>query len=392
METRNVVDSSVDLLQSPISSKHIRLRHHSLPGDKDAITRDTGRTTHSRLPAKRRKPPNHGIRRQRASWTWKIPLLVIATLLLFYALDPSESNIISPFISLSYRVQQGPNDPSPPQYGKGPRDIAFVAFYTLVLFAARELVTRELLRPLAASYGMTSRRRQAQFAEQAYVALYTGVVGPLGAHVMYRSPTWYFSTAGMYAGYPHATHAAPAKAYYLVQAAFWAQQALAMALGLEARRRDFRELVAHHVVTVALIGLSYRFHFTMMGVLVYVTHDISDFFLATSKVLNYLESPLQGPYYALCIAVWIYLRHYINLGILRSILTEFRTVGPYGLDWEAGQYKCAASGVITFALLAALQALNLFWLWCLLRNGYRFIAMGVAGDDREEDEEVSRSG
>jgi acyl-CoA-dependent ceramide synthase len=28
--------------------------------------------------------------------------------------------------------------------------------------------------------------------------------------------------------------------------------------------------------------LSYRFHFTYMGLAVYITHDISDFFLAVS--------------------------------------------------------------------------------------------------------------
>lgn len=83
----------------------------------------------------------------------------------------------------------------------------------------------------------------------------------------------------------------------------------------------------------------------------------------------------------------MYLRHYVNLKILASILTEFRTIGPYGLDWEAEQYKCEISNVIAFALLAALQALNLFWLYCLLRNGYRFVVLGVAKDDREEDED-----
>ncbi len=51
-------------------------------------------------------------------------------------------------------------------------------------------------------------------------------------------------------------------------------------LGLEERRKDFKELVGHHIVSLALIGLSYRFHFTYMGLAVYITHDISDFFLA----------------------------------------------------------------------------------------------------------------
>jgi len=38
-------------------------------------------------------------------------------------------------------------------------------------------------------------------------------------------------------------------------------------------------------VSLALIFLSYRFHFTHMGLGVFITHDISDFFLAVRIVL-----------------------------------------------------------------------------------------------------------
>lgn len=106
-----------------------------------------------------------------------------------------------------------------------------------------------------------------------------------------------------------------------------------------------------------------------------------------SKSLNYLAHPLQAPAFAVCIATWVYLRPYLNLRILHSVVTEFATVGPFGLDWAAEQYKCRASQVITFVLLAALQALNLFWLGCLCRSAYRFVVRGVAKDDRSEGED-----
>lgn len=87
------------------------------------------------------------------------------------------------------------------------------------------------------------------------------------------------------------------------------------------------------------------------------------------------------------ISIWTYLRHYQNLRILYSLLGEFQTVGPYVLNWETEQYKCWISNVITFALLAFLQALNLFWLFCLLRIGYRYVVHNIAQDDRSEAEE-----
>ena len=100
----------------------------------------------------------------------------------------------------------------------------------------------------------------------------------------------------------------------------------------------------------------------------------------------------MGPYFAFFACVWIYMRHYLNLRILWSVLNEFVTVGPYELNWETQQYKCWISQYITFGLLSALQALNLFWLFYILRIAYRFVVYRVAEDEREEgegeDEEV----
>ncbi|KAI1141987.1 longevity assurance proteins LAG1/LAC1 [Hypoxylon sp. FL0543] len=331
-----------------------------------------------------RKPSRRRKTRSILRRTWTLPLLVMLSFLFLYAINPTDSNIARHFIFLSYKL----SDSSSAQYGKGLWDVAFVCFYTIFLSFAREFLMHELLRPLARFCGINSRGKQSRFMEQMYVAIYIAFMGPLGVYCMKRTPVWYFNTRGMYEDFPHRTHCAELKFYYLFQAAFWTHQALVMLLGMEKKRRDYKELVAHHIVTISLIALSYRFHFTYIGFAVYITHDISDFFLAISKSLNYIGSPLQGPSFGLCIIMWTYLRHYLNLRILYSILTEFSTVGPYGLDWETEQYKCLISQIVTFALLASLQALNLFWLYCLLRNAYRFIFLGIAKDDRSEDEET----
>jgi acyl-CoA-dependent ceramide synthase len=82
--------------------------------------------------------------------------------------------------------------------------------------------------------------------------------------------------------------------------------------------------------------------------------------------------------------VWAYLRHYLNLKILYSILTTFKTVGPFELNWETQQYKCWIAQYITFALLASLQAVNLFWFFLICRIAVRFILYKTADDDRSE--------
>lgn len=84
---------------------------------------------------------------------------------------------------------------------------------------------------------------------------------------------------------------------------------------------------------------------------------------------------------------WIYLRHVLNLKILWAVLTEFRTVGPFELNWETQQYKCWISQYITFALLASLQAVNLFWLFLILRILANYVFNNVKKDERSDDED-----
>jgi len=139
---------------------------------------------------------------------------------------------------------------------------------------------QRLIRPWGLHCGIRSRVKMSRFMEQVYTAIYFSIFGPYGLYVMSRTPIWYFNTTAMFEGFPHREHEGVFKAYYLLQASYWAQQAIVLILQLERPRKDFRELVGHHVVTLALIGLSYRFHFTYVGLAVYITHDISDFFLA----------------------------------------------------------------------------------------------------------------
>nr|UWK20524.1 longevity assurance factor/sphinganine N acyl transferase subunit 1 [Trichoderma rhododendri] len=325
------------------------------------------------------------VRQTMIKHTFVLPACLVLMFLTGYAINPSEANPLHHFLFLSYPLPQ--DDPLKPiHYGKGKWDIAFVAFYTVILSFAREFIMQEVLRPLARMTGL-SKGKQARLMEQLYTALYFGILGPAGMYVMSRTPVWYFNTRGMYEGFPHRTHEGVVKFYYLFQAAYWAQQAIVLLLGMEKPRKDFKELVGHHIVSLALIGLSYRFHFTYIGIAVYITHDISDFFLASSKALNYIDHPIVAPYFALFVGVWVYMRHVINLKIIWSLFTEFRTIGPFELNWETQQYKCSLSQYITTALLSSLQALNLFWLFYIFRIAFRFIRDKEATDDRSDDED-----
>jgi acyl-CoA-dependent ceramide synthase len=216
--------------------------------------------------------------------TWLNPLIICLTVFAAYLANPTESNPFHAAIFISYPLPRDPKAAAdaPIQYGKGAKDFAFVAFYTIFLSFTREFCMQRIVRPWAIYCGIKSRGKQARFMEQAYTVMYFGILGPVGLYLMSQTDLWYFNIDAMYEGFPHYSHTAALKAYYLLQASQWAQQMIVLLLGLEKPRKDFKELVAHHIVTLSLVWLSYRFHFTHMGIIIYLTHDISDFFLAVS--------------------------------------------------------------------------------------------------------------
>ena len=95
-------------------------------------------------------------------------------------------------------------------------------------------------------------------------------------------PTKVTNPTAVWIGYPHIPLAAPVKFYYLVQTACYLHQTLI--LNAEARRKDHWQMMCHHVVTVALLVLSYFTNFNRVGCLILMLMDCCDIFLPVSLV------------------------------------------------------------------------------------------------------------
>lgn len=90
--------------------------------------------------------------------------------------------------------------------------------------------------------------------------------------------------------------------------------------------------------------------------------------------------------------IWIYTRHYINIVIIYATMTTFRTLGPFILDWDAQQYKCWISQYVTLGLLTSLQAINLFWLYCVLKIAFNIVFKSTVEDVRSDDDDTADEG
>ncbi|KAG8862671.1 hypothetical protein FRC20_011114 [Serendipita sp. 405] len=278
-----------------------------------------------------------------------------------------------------------------PMYAKSYWDIAFVAYYVIVFSFIRQSLTIYFLKPLARYYGIKKEGKLDRFAEQGYAIIYFVCSGSLGLWTMYNYlPTWYFRTQYFWIDYPYAHMPGTVKPYYLLQSAYWLQQFLLLVLRIEKPRSDFAELVAHHIVTLWLIGWSYLTNLTPIGNAIFLTMDWSDVFLALSKCFNYLQmEKTKTVAFAWFTGVWTYTRHYLNIVILYSVWTEWDLIPSQSKVWDPmnGLWMPKWVKYQIFIPILLLQFINLFWYFLIWRILLRAIFSSNLDDERSDDED-----
>ncbi|KAJ7507913.1 longevity assurance proteins LAG1/LAC1 [Mycena galericulata] len=297
------------------------------------------------------------------------------------------SNPFGPVFLISHKVPT--SDPADPRYAKGWCDLLFIA-YNIVFFSFfRQLVTVTLFRPIANYFGIKKEAKLDRFGEQGYALVYFALSGAWGLRIMSQLPTWWYRTEYFWIDYPHWDMKPELKRYYLMQMAYWCQQLIVLVLGLEKPRKDFNELVAHHIVTLWLVGWSYMINLTLIGNAIYMSMDIPDMSLAFSKLLNYVQWE-RGKVvsFVAFVCVWTYFRHYLNLVILWSVWNEFHLIPEHAQRWEAseGTYLASWMKYQVFIPIALLQALNLFWYFLIWRIIVRAVLTVNIEDERSDDE------
>jgi acyl-CoA-dependent ceramide synthase len=174
-----------------------------------------------------------------------------------------------------------------PRYGKGFVDVAFVAYYIVFWSFVRQSITIHICTPIARYFRLRTPDKIARFGEQGYALVYFSFFGIWGyvrcpcvrlisvfihlQRMMTQLPTYWYRTEYMWIGaseempefcfqahcppdYPHWELKPELKRYYLMQIAYWCQQLLVLLLKLEKPRKDYNELMAHHFVTLWLVG------------------------------------------------------------------------------------------------------------------------------------------
>ncbi|KAH8113272.1 longevity assurance proteins LAG1/LAC1 [Phellopilus nigrolimitatus] len=319
-------------------------------------------------------------------------LIVPVVLYIVCSLLGLPSNPFAPMLFVSYPVAD--SAPDDPRYAKGWLDIAFVTYYIIVFSFIRQFAILDIIHPIGRHLGIRKQSLD-RFGEQGYAMLYYGVMGFWGIYVMSCLPTWWYRTEFFWIDYPRWDLNPVLKRYYLMQFSYWIQQLIVLALKIEKPRKDFKELVVHHIVTLWLIGWSYGTNMTWMGNAVFVSMDIPDTFLAFSKICNYLNlEKTKMITFGIFTVVWTYFRHWLNLVMLYSVWTEFDLVPVATRFWRPseGVWMVWWLQYQIFIPVLLLQVLNLFWYFLILRILVRALSGNGASDDRSDDEDNGEDG
>ncbi|XP_047596231.1 ceramide synthase 4-like [Lutra lutra] len=194
-----------------------------------------------------------------------------------------------------------------------------------------------------------------------------------GFSVLYHE-SWLWAPVMCWDNYPNQPLQPALYYWYLLELSFYVS--LLIMLPFDVRRKDFKEQVTHHFVTILLISFSYSSNLLRIGSLVLLLHDASDYLLEAGKMFKVCDT-----LFIIFSLVFFYTR-----------LVLFPTQILYTTYYESIAKGGPFFGYYFFnVLLLMLQLLHVFWSCLILHMTYSFMKKGWMEKDVRSDVEESDS-
>ncbi|XP_068955572.1 ceramide synthase 4-like isoform X1 [Petaurus breviceps papuanus] len=200
-----------------------------------------------------------------------------------------------------------------------------------------------------------------------------------GLLIFYNKP-WFGQPETVWNGYPKQPLQPSIYWWYLWELSFYFS--LLLTLTFDVKRKDFKEQVLHHFVTITLISFSYSANFVRIGALVLLLHDVSDIFMEACKMLIYAQWSQARDMMFILFALVFFISRLILFPIKVLYTTSYAFLTNYQVFF--GYY-------LANALLMVLQGLNAFWFFLILRMFYKLLSEGQVKNDVRSDIEEEES-
>jgi len=219
-----------------------------------------------------------------------------------------------------------------------------------------------------------------KFTESGWRFLYYLCVFIYGCQCLWDKP-WLWNGNVCWYDYPY--HHVPTDVwwYYMIELAFY--WSLTFSQFVDIRRKDFFQMLIHHVITICLLSFSWACNLTRIGTLVLVIHDIADIPLEGAKMAKYINKQ------RLCDALFGFFT--LTWFITRLGVYPYKII--YSTLIEAPQIVPMFPAYYIFnGLLIGLQILHGIWSWMIMKLALQALAAGKLDRDyRSDDSEQSYS-
>lgn len=187
--------------------------------------------------------------------------------------------------------------------------------------------------------------------------------------------SWFWETTNCWVGWPKLHVPRDVYWYYLIELSFY--WCLVFSMMTEHKRKDFVQMIVHHIATILLMYFSWACNFVRIGTLVLVAHDAADFPMAAAKMMKY------SGHKKLC---EILLFSFIVVWIL-SRLIYYPFVVIYSASFEVYDSLEPFPAYYFFnLLLIVLQILHIIWSFMIARIALQKVFKNKLSDVRSDSE------
>lgn len=124
----------------------------------------------------------------------------------------------------------------------------------------------------------------AKFCETGWRCLFYSVMLTYGVWCLWDKP-WLWDIRHCWYDYPFHPMPGDIWCYYMMELSFY--WSLSICQFFDVKRKDFLEMMIHHNATILLMMFSWSGHFTRIGTLVMLLHDMADPLLELAKMFRY---------------------------------------------------------------------------------------------------------
>ncbi|GAM17481.1 hypothetical protein SAMD00019534_006560, partial [Acytostelium subglobosum LB1] len=257
----------------------------------------------------------------------------------------------------------------------------FMLLATTCFFIVRYLYQRFVLKPIALSFSIR-KSNVPRFLENGWYSLYYITFQLFGFYVFFKEEWTLFPTMNIWLGWPIQPFSTLFRTYYLLELSFYFH--CTIALFFETRRKDFNQMITHHLATFFLVGASYWFRYQRIGLIILITHNLGDIFLYSAKALNYIQKEKMNPEVYSVTADTLFILFAITFFLTRlvffpSVLIRTTMFEAFFVSTGFPLYYSTNVALVT------LQCLHIFWFYLILRIIIAKLKKGTKIDDIRSD-------